>query len=139
MACAIRKYGTFEIKTLVVADIEYLKELEIKAIAAFGTLSPNGYNIGLGGDTSPMLNPAIGARSKGNKYAVRTGKPPLIRSEEYKRKQSASKMGNKYGIGNKNTVGKTNAAGKRTPEQCARIKAAVIASYARRAAEKGGA
>lgn len=50
---AIRKYGKENCKvvTLVVAnDIEYLKDLEVKAIAAFNTKYPNGYNCTKGGD-----------------------------------------------------------------------------------------
>lgn len=50
---AIRKCGKENCKvvTLVVAnDIEYLKDLEIKAIAAFNTKYPNGYNCTKGGD-----------------------------------------------------------------------------------------
>ena len=50
---AIRKYGkeNCKIKTLLVAnDIGYLKDVEIKAIAAFKTQHPDGYNCGKGGD-----------------------------------------------------------------------------------------
>ena len=50
---AIIKYGkeNLKIKTLVVAnDIEYLKEIEIKAIAAYKTILPFGYNSTKGGD-----------------------------------------------------------------------------------------
>lgn len=50
---ALRKYGTesFQVKTLVVADDwEYLCKLEQKAILAFNTKSPNGYNITDGGE-----------------------------------------------------------------------------------------
>lgn len=50
---AIRKYGPsgFKVRTLVVADdLEYLRVLEQRAIAAFKTLSPHGYNLTVGGD-----------------------------------------------------------------------------------------
>lgn len=50
---AIRKYGPagFIAETLVVAaDWEYLCDLEKKAIAAFGTLAPCGYNLTAGGE-----------------------------------------------------------------------------------------
>lgn len=50
---AIKKYGTHacQMRVLVVADdTDYLKALEIKAIAAFGTLRPGGYNSTLGGN-----------------------------------------------------------------------------------------
>ena len=50
---ALRKYGTdmFQVKTLVIADDwEYLCQLEQKAIRAFNTKAPNGYNITDGGE-----------------------------------------------------------------------------------------
>lgn len=50
---AIRKYGkeNCKVSTLVISDdIEYLKDLEVKAIAAFNTRYPNGYNSTSGGD-----------------------------------------------------------------------------------------
>lgn len=50
---AIQKYGAdnMSVKVLVLADsYEYLKELEVKAIVAFNTKVPNGYNMTDGGD-----------------------------------------------------------------------------------------
>lgn len=49
---AIRKYGwnAFKKEILVIASFEYVKELEKKAVAAFGTKSPCGYNLTDGGD-----------------------------------------------------------------------------------------
>lgn len=50
---AIQKYGheNMAVKVLVIADsYAYLKELEVKAIAAFNTKVPNGYNMTDGGD-----------------------------------------------------------------------------------------
>jgi len=50
---AIRKYGANSmcVKVLVIADdYEYLKALEIKAIAVYGTKVPDGYNMTDGGD-----------------------------------------------------------------------------------------
>lgn len=57
---ALRKYGpeNFKRETLVVGDFDYLKELEVKAISAFGTFHPNGYNLTLGGEgTTGKRNP----------------------------------------------------------------------------------
>lgn len=53
---AIRKYGTrgFDAKVLVVvSDWDYLCELEQKAIAAFGTMAPGGFNLTTGGEGAP--------------------------------------------------------------------------------------
>ena len=49
---SIRKYGAdaFTKEILVVSDYEYIRDLEIKAIEAFKTMSPNGYNLTIGGD-----------------------------------------------------------------------------------------
>lgn len=50
---AIRKYGaaSFKVATLAIADNwDYLCDLEKKAIKAFGTKSPNGYNLTEGGE-----------------------------------------------------------------------------------------
>jgi hypothetical protein len=50
---AIKKYGPedFKVETLVIAnDWDYLCDLERKAIAAFNTKSPNGYNLTDGGE-----------------------------------------------------------------------------------------
>lgn len=49
---AIRKYGlrNFKIKTLVEAEWGYLQELECRAIDAYGTFWPNGYNLTAGGE-----------------------------------------------------------------------------------------
>lgn len=49
---AIRKYKweSFSFEVLVVGSFEYVKQLEVKAIAAFNTLHPHGYNMTEGGD-----------------------------------------------------------------------------------------
>ncbi len=50
---AVRKYGVdqFIVKTLVVVDDwDYLCDLEKRAISAFNTFSPNGYNLTMGGE-----------------------------------------------------------------------------------------
>lgn len=50
---AIRKYGAenCRVVTLVISDdFAYLKEMEKRAIAAFGTFRPGGYNSTMGGD-----------------------------------------------------------------------------------------
>lgn len=54
ISLAIQKYGqeNFEFKILVIGDEAYIKGLEIKAIAAFNTKAPNGYNLTDGGEGS---------------------------------------------------------------------------------------
>lgn len=64
---AIRKYGwdAFDKRVLYAeVPIAMLPAMEIIAIAAHGTLTPNGYNLTPGGETSPMLDPDVKARAK---------------------------------------------------------------------------
>jgi hypothetical protein len=61
--CAWRKHG--EPVVLVLAEYQTHDELhaaEIAAIAEHGTLTPNGYNVALGGETSPALRPEVAAK-----------------------------------------------------------------------------
>lgn len=70
--CAWRKHGEPVIEVIgkynSAAD---LHAAEIAAIADFGTISPNGYNLGFGGETAPSKNPEvalkIAAKAKGRK------------------------------------------------------------------------
>ena len=68
---AWRKYGDPEVKTLAVIEQHMLRETERKAIAVFGTMVPNGYNLMLGGEGAG------------------------IASEETRRKQSIAQKGKK--------------------------------------------
>lgn len=64
---AIRKYGceNFKVETLVIADKwDYLCELEIKAIKAFNTKVPFGYNVTDGGDG------VVGPRDEATKLRI---------------------------------------------------------------------
>ena len=49
---AIRKYKweSFSSTILAIGSFEYVKEMEVKAIAAFNTYHPHGYNLTRGGD-----------------------------------------------------------------------------------------
>lgn len=66
---AIRKYGWASVKrrVLVVGGRDYIADLEVKAIAAFGGVE-NGYNIGLGGTTSPTTSPSVRKKMIGRKH-----------------------------------------------------------------------
>jgi hypothetical protein len=64
---AIKKYGVENVhmRALAIGDKEYIEELEIKAIAAYSTLDRAfGYNLALGGSSSPMHSPEIAERMK---------------------------------------------------------------------------
>lgn len=119
---AFRKHGEPILVILAVLEDREMVETEIRAIKAFNTLLPNGYNTTPGGKFSPFSDPAIAAKMIGNKHALGS---KHIRSSEYREKLSASLKGNKNGLGNKASLGKRNAAGKRSPESIANIKAGV--------------
>ena len=55
LCAAIRKYGAGEFKVLVTGDKNYILDLEIKAIALYGTQDrKNGYKVARGGENSPV-------------------------------------------------------------------------------------
>lgn len=122
---AWRKHGEPKLVVLAVVEDADLAETEIRAIKAFNTLVPNGYNMTPGGDVSPLVDPLIAAKLIGNKNAEGSRH---VRSAEYKAKLSKSLAGNKNGIGNNHGVGNRNAAGKRSPEAIANIKAGIAAA-----------
>lgn len=61
---AWRKYGEPTLVVLAIVENSELAATEIRAIAAFNTISPNGYNLSFGGDTSPVLNKEVRAKIK---------------------------------------------------------------------------
>ena len=76
---AIRKFGaeSVVVETLAAGSMEYIAELEIKAIVAYGSLVPNGYNMAIGGEIGPMSSRNHSDKSKrkmsrGQKRRVRT-------------------------------------------------------------------
>lgn len=92
MSQAIAKHGpdAFEFKILVIAPFgEYLNELEKAAIKAFNTLTPNGYNISVGGFGGSQLSEEVKERRR-SRLAWNKGIP---QSEEAKRKQSIAMTG----------------------------------------------
>lgn len=87
--CAWRQYGDPSIEVLgEFACPDALHKAEIDAIQSHGTLSPNGYNISVGGDTAPSLMPEVAAKiskaCKGRKHS------------EEKRKADSDKMKAKW-------------------------------------------
>lgn len=124
LQAAIRKHGAFEMRTLLIAsDWEYLCEMERRAIVAFETRSPAGYNMTDGGEgivgverTEEQRRRMSEAR-KGRFSGIRFGfgsrhseesKAKIaeagrgrVFSEDRRRKMGASKVGNCYGLGTK--------------------------------------
>jgi group I intron endonuclease len=89
---SIAKYGVdnFKFEVLVYADDrDYLNDLEQKVIAAYGTMSPNGYNLDSGGGVSRTISEETREKLKA-RTAWNKGVPA---TDEQKRKQSAAMMG----------------------------------------------
>lgn len=59
---AWRKHGTPKLRVLAIVENRLLKETERRTIAAFHTMTPNGYNMTPGGETSPAIVPEIAKR-----------------------------------------------------------------------------
>lgn len=90
---AWRKHGAPELRVLAIVENDDLAALEIRAIKAFNTLDPGGYNLSFGGSISPSRNPAIAAKiSKSNKGRI---------CSEYTRQKLRESM-----YGNTNSLGK---------------------------------
>lgn len=73
--CAWRKHGEPIVEVLSAHEtMDELHAAEIAAIQSCGTLSPGGYNLGLGGETAPSKNPdvaaKIAAKARGRKVSV---------------------------------------------------------------------
>lgn len=85
---AIAKFGASNVKveTLVVADWDFLLKLEVKAILAYGTRAPSGYNLTDGGDG--VVCPDAITREK-----MGRGQRGKCRSNDVKEKISAALKG----------------------------------------------
>lgn len=104
LSSALKKHGldAFTVQTLAVSDdMEYLKDLEVKAIAAFNTLAPAGYNLSSGGE-----HPKMHAATRKKLSTAMTGKSL---SEEHKRKISASVKSSAACVGARNKAHKALA------------------------------
>ena len=95
--CAWRKYGEPSVSIIgEYANQDELHAAEIAAIRDEGTLSPNGYNVGFGGETAPSKSPEvrakIGAKSKGRVPNTPEERSAIARacwqSDEYRANQS---------------------------------------------------
>lgn len=93
---AWRKHGEPTLTTLAVLEDADLAAAEIRAIKAFGTLAPNGYNLSFGGQTAPGLNPETAAKIskalKGRESPMK-GVAGKKHTDEAKAKMAAAKLG----------------------------------------------
>lgn len=139
---AIAKFGveTTRVETLVIADWEYLKALEVRAITSYNTRPPFGYNLTQGGEGVVGFDDAtrakMGAANKGRKpsaatlaklVAASTGRGHRVEARE---KISTARMGMKFSEDHRQNLSKARreivASGKDylTAEGRARLSAA---------------
>lgn len=94
---AWRKYGEPSVSILLECDcVEQLHQAEIDMIRDCGSLVPNGYNLGLGGETTPSKTPEvaakIAAKARGRKIADTSSMSEAVRikwqNEDYRQKVS---------------------------------------------------
>lgn len=128
---AMRKYGfdAFKKEVLVTSTFSFVKELEVKAIAAYNTLAPFGYNLTDGGDgtngythtqearrriSSSQKGRAFSEEHKAKLSKANAGK---IHSEEHKRKIGAASSATPRTAAWKEAIGAALRGKTRTPEQ----------------------
>ena len=136
---AIRKYGSrgFSAKVLVAAsDWNYLCELEQKAIVAFGTMSPGGFNLTAGGEGyvgqtfTPERRAHLSEARKGKGVGPRPHARGWSHTAEAKRKIAEAGKGRVFSEETRAKIGATHAGNtynlgsKRSEESRARMSAA---------------
>ena len=97
---AWRKHGEPQLVVLAVLEDADLPAAEIRAIKAFNTLVPNGYNLALGGQMCPLLNPVVAAKVSASMMGNKSSIGRKL-SEEHKDKIRSANKGNKNGLGTK--------------------------------------
>lgn len=115
---AWRVHGAPEKSILAILEDDELASAEIKAIKAYNTLAPNGYNLSLGGETSPMRNPYVAAKMLGNKHSL-----GVFPSAETRAKLSAARIGKKLSPETRAKVSEARMGMKFSKETKARISA----------------
>lgn len=115
---AIRKYGFSEFKkeVLVTSTFSYVKQLEIKTIAAFNSLAPAGYNLTAGGDGTHGY-----AHTDETKRRVSAAQKGRAFSEEHRRRLSEARKGKKMSDEQKQKIRTSVKAVVRTAEWCENI------------------
>lgn len=138
---AIKKYGRdkFTLQVLVTSTQEYCYELERKAIEAYNTLKPNGYNIctggrgatGIFGELNGMYGKKGEAHPNFGKVGYNLGKKL---SEETKEKMRQAHLGRKKSA--EHCAKMKEISSNRSPELLAKMREARNKTFARKRLEK---
>lgn len=135
---AWRKHGEPKLVVLAVVEDADLPATEIRAIKAFNTLVPNGYNVTEGGDTSPMTLPEIAAKVSATKSGVPLSESHKASLSEAQRGNprpglSAALTGKKASDETRSKMSASAKAHKKSPEHIAKLR--ISAEKARAAAK----
>ena len=138
---AIKKHGRdkFHLQVLLTSTQDYCYEMERKAIEAYNTLKPNGYNIctggvgaiGIFGDMNGMFGRKHSPETLEKMRQVRVGKKATAETKE---KMSASHLGQKRTAESRERM--RQVALSRSPELLAKMRKARNATFARKQLEK---
>jgi group I intron endonuclease len=138
---AIKKYGRdkFHLQVLLTSTQEYCYEMERKAIEAYNTLKPNGYNIctggvgaiGIFGDMNGMFGRKHSPETLEKMRQARVGKKATAETKE---KMRVSHLGQKRSAESCEKM--KQIALNRSPELLAKMREARNATFARKRLEK---
>jgi group I intron endonuclease len=138
---AMKKYGRdkFALHVLLTSTQEYCYEMERKAIEAYNTLKPNGYNIctggrgaiGIYGEKNGMFGRKHSSETLEKMRQIRLGKKL---SEETKLKMSEARLGQKRSVESCELM--KQIALNRSPELLAKMKQARAIARARKKESK---
>lgn len=117
---AWKKHGAPTLVVLAIVEDEDLFDTEKRAIAVFGTLSPNGYNLAEGGEYVGSKHPEVRAKIS----AALLGRIVYEISAEARAKMSASHLGMKSSDETRAKIGAASKARLATQEARARMSAA---------------
>jgi group I intron endonuclease len=117
---AWRKHGAPTLVVLATVENEDLYETEKRAIAAYGTLYPGGYNLAEGGEAVGSKHPEVRAKMS----AALLGRRVYEISAEARAKMSASHLGMKSSDETRAKIGAASKARLATQEARARMSAA---------------
>lgn len=112
---ALLKHGidAAQFKVLVIGELEYIKEMERKAIVAFGTKAPFGYNLTDGGD-------GVFGLSDESRERIAAGQRGRRMPDHVRRAVSAAQKGRVHTPEHRHAAGSAFRGKKRSPEEIAK-------------------
>lgn len=127
--CAWRKYGPPSITVLAIVERYMLRDAERRAVAAFRSFAPFGYNLTPGGDANPALEPEtkakiskakmghpVSAETRAKLSAANRG---FVHSAETRAKMSKTRLGRKKSEAHRAALSKAHLGKKKSQEHCA--------------------